>query len=397
VLRTVGIVGALLGVALGGTARADDRVAILTLDAAGDDVALASELSSALRARARQMVGWTVRPEERSAATLLADVRCDTASRRCLARVAEAVGADRLIFGTAHRPAEEGDRYVVTVNLYEGALGRVQATITELVAFSPASPASLSDVAAVQLERLSGRGVTGRLIVRTDVPNAEVLVDGEAIVSVEHDTVVAHDVRAGTRQVVVRSPGRDAVFRTVEVGAGSEVAVDAMFGVAPTQPTGPPEPVEVPPSHGDSPRDSGAESAGQPDWLGLGLTTGGAILLGGFAYSALRLGAIEDDAIWLKYRRSVPMDRDACEDAADGIPFGVTNEELERVQSLCSEADALEVLQFVFFGAGVAALGAGIYFLLTGDDDDDAPDATSLRLEPRLSHDNTGVRATLRF
>jgi hypothetical protein len=95
---------------------------------------------------------------------------------------------------------------------------------------------------------------------------------------------------------------------------------------------------------------------------------------------------------------------DVCVAAEDGLPYGLSNDDLNEVADLCGEADTFEVLQWVFLGTALAAGGTGVALILTEADEPD-PEATAggraprpaLSLTPRLGRRSGHVTATLRF
>jgi len=134
------------------------------------------------------------------------------------------------------------------------------------------------------------------------------------------------------------------------------------------------------------------------NWVGVGLAAGGVAAFAATAGVLIRIGDIEDDPDYADYREEhVPIGRDACEEAREGTPFGAPPRQVDRVASLCDEADTLQVLQFVLFGTGLAASGVGLWLMLDWNDAEEDDPEVEARLSPRIDAGGAALELTGRF
>lgn len=130
---------------------------------------------------------------------------------------------------------------------------------------------------------------------------------------------------------------------------------------------------------------------------GVGVLGGGVLLLGAFAYTALRLEAIEDDPTLLRFRAFVPSTHDACAAARDGLNWGAPPAVMTEAASLCQEADTLEVAQYVFLIGGLVAGSIGTLMIADELAEDDAEPTPHVRLSPRVGPEGARLNATVTF
>jgi len=214
-----------------------------------------------------------------------------------------------------------------------------------------------------------------RLVVRVEglEPADRLSVDGDPV-----------DPETAAGDGLALDPGN----HVVEVGSGQTVAVRRSV----TLEEGATAEVTLVASRpGDAPVE--VDEGFDPNWLAFGAAGGAVVALVLTAYAWIRLSDLGDDEAFVAYRSAVPSGRAACVEAEGGTPWTLTDRELARVQDVCSEADALEVLQWVFLGLGLAAGGLAAYLFFEDPFADGS--AASLQVAPRLAIDEAGLRVTL--
>jgi len=111
-------------------------------------------------------------------------------------------------------------------------------------------------------------------------------------------------------------------------------------------------------------------------------------------YSWVRIDRINKDADLHAYRDQFGPNNDVCAEAEAGTLADTMGKLEASARRLCREADALEVLQYVFLGGTLVAGGIGAYLLLS----DRAPDEPMrVTLQPRFARGRGQLSATLRF
>jgi hypothetical protein len=404
-----GALFAIAALAPAGSARAQEGVLVIDFQRAEADEELARHLSTAIRDAAQQMPAWSVTPRDPSMAEAMAAAACETLDVPCLDRIALAHDAERVIHARvieAPPPAEGAEpaaQRAIEIHVFRASWHAEEMVLHDRVPGRARSPAEVAVRVRSWVERIAGRPLMGRIVVHAASPNAEVLIDGETVLSVQDHTVVTHDVAAGPRTVEVRIPGHYTMRRRVLVAPGQEVVVEAETAETDeTETAARPDREER-----REPRGIAALSDERFDWLGWGLSIGGGtMLLIGLAVS-LRIGGIDDEAAYVRYRARVPAGGDVCVDASNSVSHGESPAVVARVDELCGEASTLEVLQWVFFVGGLAAIGTGAYLLLSAEEPPPpadrerrrsrARDQASLQWRPIVSPDGAQLRATLRF
>jgi hypothetical protein len=134
-------------------------------------------------------------------------------------------------------------------------------------------------------------------------------------------------------------------------------------------------------------------------FVGLGL---GAALIGAGVVSSLRVNGLRDDfdteRPFIAYRSGVTGYEDSC-DAADAnlgsAHAGAAT--AGRMRRVCSAISTFQVAQFVFYGAGALAAGAGAYLLATSPKAVEPPKPVAWSLYPWAGVSGGGVRLGLTF
>jgi hypothetical protein len=173
-IYALAVVAAMAGVAEAKPA----TIAILGLDVKATylterDVAIAKQLTTALRARAAA----SGRPYVLAPGTNkeLIDERlineCTTESPKCMAKIGANLGVDVLVWGRI-APAQDG--YQVSLWLLEVGPARVARSLTDVMRTS-----MIDRFAKQSYARISGKGTTGTLVVKVNVEVGSVFIDGD--------------------------------------------------------------------------------------------------------------------------------------------------------------------------------------------------------------------------
>lgn len=205
---------------------------------------------------------------------------------------------------------------------------------------------------------------TSRLIVDSDPPGAEVVVDGRQLGPAPQTVVVPQ----GRHLIELSLPGRRQVRREVDVGPREQRELIRLPIV--------PKPVEVAPV---------AQPTHWSTWAGVGALVVAGVAAGVGGYAMVQAGEIEDEAAALNAESTnLNMQDAAVREAARPRIEG-------RQGELESDHESMKTLRAVAFGtAGVAAL-AGIYFLVLHDQGDGPA------LAPSVGPEGAGGVISIRF
>lgn len=386
------------------TARAASppSVIVLGLQSAEGDDEFTRALTDALRRAMRELPQWWTTPREMTLAQMLLAHGCDDADEPCLADIARTLHVDRVIYGQVSRTADSGAYdFVVTLSLFTMPQRKVERSFHDLISrASVTSSQQLFEIARSYIQKVTGLRRTATMTLHANVPGAEIFLNQNSIgVTDDRGAFTVVEMSPGYHTYEVRAPGYKSYRRSVKLTPGQHLTDDVLLDEDRTRPltvVAPPKPEPEP-----------EESAGRPlAWLGWTAVGVSAVMVGATAYSWLRISAIQDDPTYTEYRAAAPQGtNDVCAAASRGDTFGnpqISSSDVLRVQSLCSEADTLEVLQWVFLGTAVAAGGLGAYLLLRPiDAPDHAEDqdslASRLRITPRVGMGRAGLDLSLRF
>jgi hypothetical protein len=145
-------------------------------------------------------------------------------------------------------------------------------------------------------------------------------------------------------------------------------------------------------------------SSGSNDWLGFTLLGVGGVAGGLLAYSWIQISDAADDPSYVEYREAIGTMNprgvdDVCKEADAGRLYGTSSDVVVAARDACSKGQTFETLQFVFLGVALAAVGAGVYFLV----DDEGPE-TSARagtpafvLRPTLAKERAALDLRVSF
>ena len=228
------------------------------------------------------------------------------------------------------------------------------------------------------LATLTGGPPKGSVEISAGDVNGQIFVDGKPSGAIR-DGKATIFVPVGDHRVEVRAPGYADVSGDVSVKPSGSVSIS----LTPV----PKEEEEA--GGGPSVRRIGAYSA---------LVAGGALMVGG-VYSSLKVKGISDDSGFASYRDGVPDDKDVCDYADSGEQVNGAPSASD-ISDKCSTASKFSVLQWVFYGLGVASVGAGTYLLATEEPEEEgnkAPPAARLHILPSAGHNSGGVDVRLVF
>ncbi len=182
---------------------------------------------------------------------------------------------------------------------------------------------------------------------------------------------------------------------SVGLADGLEVRLEPIAAAPPPAPVAPPA-ASRPALPIEPPRGAWKRTAG---FVGVGL---GAALIGAGVVSSLRVKGLGDDLdsgrAFLAYRSGIGAFDDVC-DSADADVASVRSGAATpgRVRRVCSGASTLQVAQFVLYGAGALAVGAGAYLLATSPKAREPVKSSAWSVRPWAGASGGGVRLGLTF
>lgn len=366
-------------------------VAVLGIQSVEGDDTLAQQLSDALRASAKEHGGWRVLDTSASVQQLSLAHGCNSLDTACLTSISRSLGVTKIVFGSLKRTNRSTDYdFFLKLSIFDVASRQVEYTVSNTIERSVAESENLSQIAAKYMAELSSKPKLGAIVIKVQEPsNAEVRVDGNLVLSEDGNAEVTASVQPGHHQLVVAAPGYQSFTRDIDVAAGEKTRVTVSL------------------QEQDAAAIPDDSESSEINWLGWGTIGLGAVFLGLSTYSFLRVYAIDNDADMEMYRNLPGLEEDVCTAANSGFTGNPPdpNVDVDRVASLCDEADTLEVLQYVFLAAGIVSVGLGITLLVLDDDDESPTDefdeeyALKPRLEllPQVGRNYAMLNATLRF
>lgn len=393
-LLLVGILGS------SSVALAESSVVVLGVRSLDGEDELAKDVSSALREGTKRVPDYRVSDREVSLAQMSLAHSCDEPDARCMADIARTLEVDRLIYGTIARVG--GDFSVALFN-FDAISGQIDSSLTEMVSAREMESVAVGPRMVALAKRLGGMNAVGSVRVLGNAALARVLVDNKDVGQLsEQGELLVESLPAGSHTVAIENESGRAQ-QNVELEDGQVATVRIALALA----------VE---DHGEAMAgysDTQAKREKPRNWRKIAGYTAVAVA-GVFTvatiYSWVRLGNINDDRDMTAYREQFPGPgsangtNDVCRQA-DARTLEMTQMmspdyaslvQLEgSARDLCSEADSLEVLQYVFLGAALAAGGAGTYLLLTAREPDRSRGQITLR--PRIGFGRAQLDASVRF
>jgi hypothetical protein len=370
-------------------------LAVLGVEATdGAPDAVASAITDALRQRVSGSKDLRLVPG-RDLIEVKLVFSCPDEAPSCMAQAAQSLGASRLIFGSVKKAP---DGYLVTLKMLDANKARVDAWVAEQITRAQASGPAIRGPVQKWFATLTGSGAAGTVRISSDVVGASVLLDGLPVAMTTDQVVELGSVPAGRHEIVISKPGHEPLRREFNLAAGGVEDIQATLSVTP--------PAFSPDSSvgqtGPSPADTGEPMSGMKiaAWSTLGV---GAVSLGLGAFFGVQVQNISSDLD--------PYRRFECDDGTIRCDrnMNVIDEEvdLDEVNRLKDDGDQAELMQWVFYGAGVALLGTSGYLFYkaygTDADQESTPSNSDmawlqrLQVLPTLGRDGGGVAARLRF
>ncbi len=320
----------------------------------------ADALTQTLRARVRQMPGWSLMETNQSFETLAIALRGPpTPDPLCLERIGDQLHADHYVWGTlAKERAGE-----VSADLRLWTRGKPQVEVNESYAESlkEANEPALREVASRLLTRLTSPGEVGTLIVHAGSGTGTVLVDGVKKSALDRG-VARVQLPGGAHTVAVHVSGFDAPAQTANVRAGA--VEDVSFTLSPSE--GEPRTDEV----------EGTGAIPTRKVVGYAAIVAGAGFLVAAGVEALN---------WLH-------DKSASDSDRTDVPSNVTDVCLQPLnaaaQDACEkskDAASASTLGWIFAGTGAVVAGTGIWLVMTSPHGsaDGTHESAALRTTPR--------------
>jgi len=397
-------------------AQEDGQVFVLGIRSVEGDDELSRNLTGAIRQEARGVPDWSVADAEISLAQMSVAHGCDEPDAQCMAEIAEELAASRIIYGTVRRTGA-GDEYDFALTLYNfnAASGQIEDSLSDTIPSIQADIDNLRPRAGRFIAQFAGQARYGSVRFQTTTPGAEVFLDGESVGTTdEGGALLIEDVTEGNRDVRIEAVDHETYEGSVRVVPDEQTELRARLV---------------------------AEQAPNFGWIaGAGVIAAGVV----FAALGLKFGL---DAQGQKDERSALLALDAANRncVRAGLPAGRIEEENRRValadcgvamsalgeltplqtgllrandtssicddpdpniaglDAACSDRTKFRILQWVFYGLGAAAIGAGTLLLINGlggDEPEEEGEARgpSLDIQPWMAgRRDMGINATLQF
>lgn len=403
-------------------AAAQSEVVVLGVRSVEGDDDVAHDLTTALREAAQEISAWQVSTTAVSMAQMALAHGCEEVDVACLADIAKGLSADLVVYGTLRRnSAREDFDFAFNLSLFNAASGAIQNSLDDTIVRRDTTKGALAPRAKRLIARLAGEEAPaeeadaslGSLIVRSNVDNADVLINDQPVGTLQGGMLQYDGLQEGMYRVELRAHGYAPFVKTVRVKAGERLDFEAsmQIGADGSDPSLEWESEPRPKEGGHSLR-----------WLGWTLVGVGAVSAAGLVVSWSQIIRINNDDRLERYsgvvaeynrhelteardeEREPELYDDFCQSAAQGLPFDGefkdNSSKFKEVKDLCSDADTWEVLQYVFMGTAIAAGGTGIVLLLTAGDGGSeraAHEPPRFALTPQVGPERAGLQATLRF
>jgi hypothetical protein len=344
---------------------------VYVLEIATDDADdQAKALTSALKARIRSSKDQlTLAEADVSLTVVLLSLKCgDVPDVACQQKIADKLNAEKYVWGSMRKQAP--NQVVADLHYWQKGKPEARQQFTYSDNLTEASDPSLVRLSEQMVQRLVNFGKVGVARIA-----AEHSVDGELFVDGQDSGPFTNGqseqtLPIGDHRFEVRSGGKVLVAGSGKVNPTTPLDVQL---VAPAK-TGAAEPAkEATPEGGNWKKTAG--------YVGVGV--GGALILGG-VFSMIKVNSINNDSGFSDYRKGFGPNEDVCSRAAAGDVSTVAGAATPAAaKSQCDSGSTFQTLQYVFFGLGVVAAGAGTYLLVTSNKDGSSATA-SAEPKPRL-------------
>jgi len=378
-------------------AKAETRVAVLGVRAVDGDTELERRLSTALRETVASFGDFVLAGDRQlSLEQMTLAHGCDDADAPCLGQIATTLEAERLFYGDVDA-AERG--YELTIFMFDARKSSVEnVSLRQLTSDQLGSSGAAKATISRLVQRLTGRVMTGYIIVSSPSKLAEVEVDGTRRGKLDEAGMFTLELPIGEHMVRIvprgDGPSEERAVR-IKPGESTQLNIDVAAPQAAVAPVAVEQEADSEPS--PRPRRSLRRIFG---WVSVGL---GAAFAAGTIYSWVRLKQISEDSDWNAYRHAYPKGsapggvKNVCSQADKGA-LGMMDPALAKLErsakDLCKEADLLEVAQYVLLGGAIVGGGVGSYLLLTSP----RPRASGdLSLRPRFDGQGAMIEASAAF
>lgn len=380
-----------------------DSVTSLGVRSLDGDDQLERKLSLALRSAAKSIDSFRVSDRDVSLAQMSLAHGCEEVNAPCLKDIAATLSADWLLYGSLVR---SGDKMRISLFSFYALSGQVDGNAERTVAMEQLVEPTLGELMTALVQKLAGKrsNAVGALRITGNRPGASVAVDDAPAGQLDSSgELIIPQMSEGTHAVsVVTSDGRDRRVLMVEVRADTTTTLRALL--TPPLPAASGSLGDDESSAGDSatpetPKRPWKKIAG---WTSVALATG---LAAATVYTWVRIGNIADSNALDAYRKQFPAGNalggtnDACQEAIDRTlvkrnPGNVQSAILEEpAHDLCTEAQTLEKLQWVFLSGTVVFGGLGTWLLITAPKEP----KTTLSISPSFGPMSASLQANLRF
>jgi hypothetical protein len=327
----------------------------------------AQALTIALKRAVSRADGWALASGDFSLEVMVTAMNCQIPpDAACMKKVAAKVGTPQFVWGIMKK---DGAEVVTDLKLWEKGANNAETELRYASNLTDASDDTLLKLAEGAFSKLAGVA-EGAVVLTAGKVTGQVLVDGQAAGSIT-DGRTELILPAGDHEIRVRAKGYNEAVGTVTVPPGGR----AELSLLPTRSGDADAAIEA-----DS-ADIGAKTSTRSviGYVSLGV---GAVLIGGGVFSMIRVHAINNDTGFDRYRRGLKSDQDVCDEADKGtlVPGASSARD---IQEQCSTASTFQTLQYVFLGAGAAAVATGA-ILVIGDSSSGKERARSPAIEPLI-------------
>ncbi|MEZ4254880.1 MAG: PEGA domain-containing protein [Polyangiales bacterium] len=377
--------GAILGQPSTASAQASAgqaTAAVLSVVSEEGDDDFATDLTSALRTAVDQLDAFKLDAREITLTQMMLAHGCSDADAVCLGKITATLGVGRVFFATAHRADAGTATYEVKVHIYNAETKIIERTVEDEIPIAESERDQLTERATRWVADLAGVRLTGTVHIRVNVPGAGVSIDDRPAGMTDSKGALQVQLGAGDHSVEITAKGYAPYQQDISIIANHEATQEVYL-----QPEG------ASPELG-TPSDGSSSSLSWLGWSLVGLGVAGAAV---GVTSAILISGLDGDQPFDRYRSMVPKGKDACTEADAGETYGLTGAELGDVKSTCSSASTYELLFWVGLAVGVVSTAAGIYILLTDDDDGSDADETALTVTPVFSSQRALLNASLSF